>query len=200
VPGRPAARASAAEHFERVEVRSAAELRAWLAAHHARPEGVWLVTHRKHTGAAYVSRDAVLDELLCFGWVDGAGRKLDDDRTLQLISPRRTHAWTGSYRRRAARLDAEGRLAEPGRRAIALARASGGWEARPDVDALVVPDDLGDALAARGDARAWWDAAAPSYRRNVLRWIAKAQRPETRARRVERVAELAERGEKVPQL
>jgi uncharacterized protein YdeI (YjbR/CyaY-like superfamily) len=188
------------DRFERVEVRSADELRAWLDAHHARPEGVWLVTYRKHAGDAYMSRDAVLDELLCFGWIDGVARKVDDDRTMQLISPRRTHAWTQSYRTRALRLEAEGRLAEPGRQAIALARASGGWDAYPEVDALEVPADLGAALDATPAARRWFDAAAPSYRRNVLRWIVKAQRPETRAARVARTVETAGRGERIRNL
>jgi uncharacterized protein YdeI (YjbR/CyaY-like superfamily) len=186
------------DRFEQVEVRSADALRAWLAANHARAEGVWLVTHRKHTGDAYVSRDAVLDELLCFGWIDGVRRRLDADRTMQLVTPRRTHAWTLSYRTRALRLEGEGRLAEPGRRAIALARAAGGWGAHPDVDALEIPPDLGVALDARATARRWFEGAAPPYRRNVIRWIAKAQRPATRAARVARVADTAARGERIP--
>jgi uncharacterized protein YdeI (YjbR/CyaY-like superfamily) len=188
------------DRFERVEVRSADALRAWLTAHHGRAEGVWLVTHRKHTGDSYVSRDAVLDELLAFGWIDGVARKVDDDRTMQLITPRRTQEWTASYRARALRLEAEGRLAEPGRRAIALARAAGGWDAYPDVDALEIPADLGTALDGRPTARRWFEAAAPSYRRNVLRWIAKAQRPETRAARIAQVAETAARAERIRNL
>lgn len=186
--------------YPQVEVRSRNALRTWLDTHHAQPESVWLVTFRKHAGASYVSRDDVLDELLCFGWVDGVRRKLDDDRTMQLISPRRTHAWTASYRARAERLASEGRLAEPGLQAIALAKASGGWDVHPEVDALVVPDDLASALKAVRGARAWFDQAAPSYRRNVLRWIMKAQRPETRAKRIATVAEAAGRGERIRNL
>lgn len=98
------------------------------------------------------------------------------------------------------RLESEGRLAGPGLRAIALAKASGGWEAHPDVDALVLPPDLVRALDATTPARRWFDASAPSYRRNVLRWIAKAQRPETRAKRIATVVETAGRGEKMRNL
>ncbi|MCU0625046.1 MAG: YdeI/OmpD-associated family protein [Gemmatimonadaceae bacterium] len=188
------------DRYPKIEVRSRDALRAWLAAHHAQPEGVWLVTYRKHTGASYVSKDAVLDELLAFGWIDGVARKVDDDRTMQLITPRRTHAWTASYRTRALRLETEGRLAEPGRHAIALAKASGGWDAYPEVDALEIPADLGAALDGVRGARVWFEAAAPSYRRNVLRWIAKAQRPPTRASRIATVAETAGRGERIRNL
>lgn len=113
------------DRFPHMEVRSAAELREWLSAHHTRAESVWLVTYLKHTGTRYTAREEVLDELLCFGWIDGERRKVDDERTMQLISPRRTHAWTQSYRTRAQRLALEGRLAEPGLRAIEIAQSTG---------------------------------------------------------------------------
>ena len=78
--------------FSQVEVRSALELRRWLQAQQQQSRSVWLVTFKKHTGAAYLSRSAVLDELLCFGWVDGLARKLDADHTMQLISQRQANA------------------------------------------------------------------------------------------------------------
>jgi uncharacterized protein YdeI (YjbR/CyaY-like superfamily) len=105
-------------------------------------------------------------------------RNLDADRTMQLITPRRTHAWTASGRARAERRETEGRLADPGRRAIALAKAAGGWEAHRDGDALAIPADLGAAIATTG-ARSWFHGAAPSHPRTVLRWLVKAQRPDT---------------------
>ena len=79
------------ERFAKLEVSSALALRSWLEAHHAQPTSVWLVTFKKHTGTAYVSSAEVLDELLCFGWVDGLRRALDADRTMQLISPRQAN-------------------------------------------------------------------------------------------------------------
>jgi uncharacterized protein YdeI (YjbR/CyaY-like superfamily) len=87
-----------------LEVRAAGQLRQWLALHHAQDESVWLITWRKRSGAPCLSRSDVLDELLCFGWIDGARCKVDDARTSQLISPRRHQLWTSTYRARAARL------------------------------------------------------------------------------------------------
>jgi uncharacterized protein YdeI (YjbR/CyaY-like superfamily) len=78
----------------RGEVCTRDEWRAWLVVHHAQDAGVWLVTYRKHTGAEYITRDVVLDELMCFGWIEGVARKLDDDRKMQLIPRRRTDSWT----------------------------------------------------------------------------------------------------------
>jgi uncharacterized protein YdeI (YjbR/CyaY-like superfamily) len=187
------------DRFACVEVASAAELRAWLAAHHAQPDSVWLVTWRKHVAGRHVSTGAVLDELLAFGWIDGIRRKLDGDRTMQLISPRRTQRWAKSYRDRAARLEAEGRMADPGRAAVAAAKAAGLWDTLPDVEALEVPGDLAAALAAAGAADRF-EASAPSYRRNVLRWIALAKRPATRAARIARTVDFARRGERMPQM
>lgn len=187
------------ERFAQVEVRSAQDLRHWLGAHHAQSNSVWLVTFKKHAGTAYVSKSAVLDELLCFGWVDGLARKLDADRTMQLISPRQANAWTKTYRDRAARLEREVRMQEPGRVAIARSKALGLWMVNLDVDALKIPPDLEVVLKARPPAYTCFVAFAPSHRRNVLRWIAAAKQPATRAKRIETLAILAAEGKKVPQ-
>lgn len=188
------------ENFKQVEVTSAAELRVWLEHHHTQHESIWLVTYKKHTGARYVSRQQVLDELLCFGWIDGIARKLDDNRTMQLLSPRRVQHWAKSYKDRAARLIQEGRMHPAGLRAIEESKRQGLWDAMDDVDALVIPDDLAAAFAARPPAAEQFAAMAPSYRRNVLRWIALAKTTATRIRRIEQTAVLTARNEQVPQM
>jgi uncharacterized protein YdeI (YjbR/CyaY-like superfamily) len=185
--------------FEKVEVASAAALRDWLATHHGQDESVWLVTWKKAAGAPYVSREEVLDALVAHGWIDGIRRVLDEARTMQLISPRRQQIWALSYRERVARLRAEGRMHAAGEMAVAEALRAGLWEADAAVDALLAPEELARALDACG-ARAAFDAAAPSYRRNVLRWIARAKTAPTRERRAEAVAEAAAAGRRVPQM
>ena len=188
------------EGFAQVEVRSAAELRAWLLAHHGQAESVWLVTWKKAPGAPYVSVQEVLDELIAFGWTDGLRRKRDDGRTMQLISPRRQQAWAASYKQRAERLEAEGRMHPAGRAAIAAAKAAGRWDETAKVDALMVPDDLSDALKAHPVAEAFFLCAAPSYRRNVLRWLHGAKRTETRIARIKQIVDASGRREKLPQM
>ncbi len=190
----------ATERFEKVEVASLDELRAWLAANHQREDSVWLVRFKKSVPAKFIDRIDLLDELLCHGWIDGLARKRDDDRTMQLISPRKQQAWAQSYKARADRLEAEGRMLAPGHAAIERSKASGLWDANAAVDALLVPDDLQSGLAADESARRFFDAAAPSYRRNVLRWINEAKRPETRARRVASVIAHSASGKKIPQM
>ncbi len=188
------------EAFAQVAVASAAELEAWLAAHHGQVESVWLVTWKKHTGERYLSTGAVLDALIAWGWVDGIRRKLDADRTMQLIAPRRMQAWAQSYKDRAARLEADGRMRPPGRAAIAESRRLGLWDAMADVDALRVPDDLRAALEASGPGAGRFDGAARSYRRNGLRWIELARTAPTREKRIAAAAAASAAGEKLPQM
>jgi uncharacterized protein YdeI (YjbR/CyaY-like superfamily) len=188
------------ERFEQIEVKSLNELRAWLAANHTRQEGVWLVRYKKVDPARFIDRLDLLDELLCWGWVDGLARKLDEKRTMQLVTPRRQQAWAQSYKDRVARLERGGRMHPPGLAAVENSKALGLWDAYAPVDALLVPEDLQAALAARPAAERFFDNSAPSYRRNVLRWIDGAKRPETRAKRIETTVNLSASGEKVPQM
>jgi len=186
------------EGFVQVEVRSALELHDWLAEHHVQDESIWLVTWKKGPGAPFVSVGEVLDELIAFGWIDGLRRKLDDNRTMQMISLRKQQAWAKTYKDRATRLEAEGRMQPFGLAAIAAAKLAGRWDETQAVDALEVPDDLAGALGQQ--TAAIFDAMAQSYRRNVLRWLHNVKRPETRAARVARIVETTARGEKLTQL
>lgn len=185
---------SAPPALERVEVRSAAALHDWLAANHAQEASVLLVTWKAARRDRYVSTAEVLDELIAFGWIDGRRWTLDAERTMQLIAPRRQQVWAQSYKDRAARLIAEGRMTPPGLAAIAASKAAGLWDAAAEVDTLVIPDDLAAALAAKPPARERFDCMAPSYRRNVLRWIAGARTPPTRAKRIADAAAATARG------
>jgi uncharacterized protein YdeI (YjbR/CyaY-like superfamily) len=185
------------DRFEHVEVASVDDLHRWLLAHHDQPEAVWLVTWKKAVPERYVSTEQVLDELVAFGWIDGIRRRVDDERTRQLVSPRRTQPWARSYCQRAERLITEGRIQPSGLRAVELAKATGMWDAMPDVDDLVVPPDLDAALGARPPAREHFTGFPPSSRRNVLRWIASAKTEATRHKRIGLTVSEAEQGRQV---
>ena len=184
--------------FERVEIKSEDDLWQWLQQYHGNSESVWLVTWKAAHPDRYVSRDTVLDALIAYGWIDGRRLKLDDTRTMQLISPRKQQVWAQTYKDRAERLRAEGKMHPAGDAAIEDARRSGRWTESELIDALVEPDDLTSALEANGGLL-WWQAAAPSYRRNVLRWISGAKKPETRVKRIDKTSSLAAQQKKVPQ-
>ena len=186
------------ENFEQVEVTSAQQLRDWLEANHTQSESVWLVTYKKHTGNKYVSTQEILDEVLCFGWIDGIRRKLDADRTMQLIAPRQTQHWAKTYKDRVAKLEQAGRMHPAGLKAIEESKRSGLWNFMDDVDALIKPDDLVTALAAHPGAADYFEAFPDASKRNILRWIKLAKQPATRAKRIEKTAILAAQNMKIP--
>jgi uncharacterized protein YdeI (YjbR/CyaY-like superfamily) len=186
------------DKFERVEITSKSELWRWLELNYARTDSVWLVTWKAKYRDRFVSRDEVLDALLAYGWIDGRRLKLCNNKTMQLVSPRKQTAWAESYKVRATRLIQEGRMMQPGFTLLEIGRASGLWDYMAEVDQLVEPDDLVSALSADG-AYDWWTSAAPSYRRNILRWLKSAKGAETRTKRIRIIVDHCARGQKVPQ-
>jgi len=166
--------------------------RAWLAANHERPTGVWMVIDRSGTDPARVDYVSAVEEALCFGWIDSKVVKLDAERTLQWFSPRRPRGtWARTNKDRVARLTAAGLMMPAGLAVIEEAKRNGSWTLLDDVEDLVVPDDLAAAFEASPPSRANWDAFSRSARRAILAWIVQAQRPETRAKRIAEAARLA---------
>jgi len=181
-------------------VANAAELRDWLAANHTRTESVWLVTYKKHVADRYVSYDDIVDEVLCFGWIDSLPRRLDADRTMLRLSPRqRGSAWSGINKARVARLVVAGRMQPAGLAKVEEAKQGGSWTFLDDVEAMIEPEDLVEVLARHPGARENFDAFPKSYRRGVLEWIKLAKRPQTRAKRIDETARLASENRKALQ-
>ena len=155
--------------------------RAWLAEHHDRGEGVWLVTWKARTGRPTVGYEESVEQALCFGW----------------FGPRRRGSgWARSNKQRIERLEAAGLMAEPGRALIDAAKADGSWTMLDDVEDLVVPSDLAAAFDAHPGSREQWDGFSRSARRAMLVWLVEAKRPATRSHRVTQIAERAAVGEK----
>lgn len=179
------------QDLEKVEVKSVKELRQWFEKHHGQKESIWLVTYKKNVPNNYVSIQEVLDEVLCFGWMDGRRMKLDDERTMQLLSPRKTQHWSKTYKDRVAVLTKVGRMHAAGLRAVETAKENGTWDFMNDVDALIKPDDLIEALEQSPPAMENYEAFPDSVKRDILRWIKMAKKPETRAKRIRETAELA---------
>lgn len=168
----------------RVPVETADDLDRWLDANHATASGCWVVTWKRHTGRPRPTSDDLVRTALRHGWIDSVPRRLDDERTMLRISPRRSGSgWSGVNKRRIAELEAEGRMTPWGSTVVEAARADGSWTLLDAVTALIVPDDLGAALAEEG-LREAWDGLAPSVRRGALEQLLTAKRPATRARRI----------------
>ena len=183
----------AGEHLERLWVPHRAAWRAWLEEHHARPEGVWLVSFKKATGKPRVEYEDAVEEALCFGWIDSVVRTIDGERAMQLFSPRKRRSpWSTPNKRRVERLVASGLMRPAGLEKVEQARRDGSWDVYAVAESLEEPADLREALAAGPpDARSNWEAFSPSSRRAILWWVHSAKRPETRAARITTVVREA---------
>jgi uncharacterized protein YdeI (YjbR/CyaY-like superfamily) len=152
---------------------------------------------RKQSGRAGLTYEEAVLEALCFGWIDSKGAKLDDDRTMLWMSPRkRGSGWARTNKVRIEQLLAEGLMASAGLALIGEAKRDGSWTLLDDVENLVVPDDLAAALDAHPGVRERWDALPRSVRRGALEQLVQAKRPETRARRVAEFARVTAEGER----
>jgi uncharacterized protein YdeI (YjbR/CyaY-like superfamily) len=156
---------------------------------------VWVATWRRSSGREAVPYEHLVEEAICFGWIDSTVNTLDDDRALQLMTPRKAKSgWTRLNRRRVEAMEAAGRMTDAGRAAVAAAQANGWWTIYDPVEDLVEPPDLAAALDASPAARTTWDGFPPSARKQMLWWIVSAARPGTVADRIAKIVAAAEQG------
>jgi hypothetical protein len=119
-----------ADDLAELFVPDASVWRDWLAEHHDRSPGVWLVVSRKGGSATSLTYVQAVEEALCFGWIDGQARRRDDQGYLQRMTPRRPRSpWSASNVERVTRLEREGRMHDAGRTVIRAAQADGRWAA-----------------------------------------------------------------------
>jgi uncharacterized protein YdeI (YjbR/CyaY-like superfamily) len=159
--------------------------RRWLAANHGRPRGLWVVYRKKASGLEGPVYDDVVEEALCFGWIDSQVRRVDDARVMQWYSPRRPGGlWSALNKQRIETLIQRGLMTDAGQAAIDAARTDGSWSQLDDVEDLVVPDDLQAALDSAPEAKAGYEALIDSAKKQYLWWIRSAKQPATRAGRI----------------
>jgi uncharacterized protein YdeI (YjbR/CyaY-like superfamily) len=113
---------------EQLTFRDRQVFRAWLTQHHARPDGLWLVFGKKQALETLTAEEA-LEEALCFGWIDGLVKRIDETRYIKYFSPRRKRSnWSEKNKATAAKLIRCGRMAAPGLQAVQRAKQGGTWE------------------------------------------------------------------------
>jgi uncharacterized protein YdeI (YjbR/CyaY-like superfamily) len=182
-----------------IAFESAEAWEAWLAEHHDKADGIWLKFAKKGTGAPSVTYDEALDAALCYGWIDGQSRRLDETWYLQRFTPRRARSvWSKRNREKVAALMEAGRMQPAGLREIERAKADGRWEAAYDSPATAtVPHDLQAALDDNPAAAEFFARLDKQNRYAILHRVQTAVRPDTRARRIAKLVEQLARGEKL---
>ena len=183
--------------FEKLFISNIAELHSWLKINHHRERSIWLVKNKKDSGLPYISYDEIVDELICFGWVDSLPRKLDATKTMLLISPRNSKSnWSAINKDRVEKLRKANRLEPSGLLTIEKAKSNGTWDFLSDVESLVIPKDLANALDSYDKAEYYFNRFPNSSKRGILEWIKIAKKDETRKKRVEETAIKASKNRK----
>jgi uncharacterized protein YdeI (YjbR/CyaY-like superfamily) len=176
-----------------LDVGTRKQWRQWLAKHHAASPGVWLVRHKQHAGVKSMAYEDLVREALCFGWVDSLVKRLDDDRYAIKVTPRKpTSKWSDINRKRWKELEAAGLLTAPG---LAAAPTGNSYAPHPPIPQL--PAYVAKAFKTNPKAWEYFQALAPTYRRDFVVWIHTAKRPETREKRIRESIALLSAGKKL---
>lgn len=179
--------------------KNARTFETWLKKHHASSDGLWLQIAKRGAHESSVTYAEAVEIALCWGWIDGQKKSLDDQHFLQRFTPRRARSvWSKVNVEKVAALIAAGRMQAPGLAQVEAAKADGRWARAYDgARTSVVPEDLLAALDAQPPAKAFFATINASNRYAVLWRIQTAVKPETRARRIAQLVAMLARGETV---
>ena len=163
----------------------------WLEQHHASENELWIKIYKKHTNMNSVTWDDVVIESLCWGWIDGIKKSLDEQSYLQRITPRKARSiWSKRNCNHAERLISEGRMKQAGMKQVEAAKADGRWDNAYSVSEMTVPDDFVIALDAKPEAKQFYESLTKSSRYVIAHGLSSAKKAETRQRRFEKFMAL----------
>ena len=163
------------------------DLRRWLMSNHLSESELWVKIYKKNTGIPSVSWDDVVIEVLCWGWIDGVKKSIDDKAYLQRITPRKLRSnWSKRNTTHAESLIKEGRMMASGLLHIRAAKADGRWENAYVVSEMEIPSDFLVALESKPNAHAFFETLNKSSRYVIAYGLISAKKPETRLRRFEK--------------
>ena len=179
--------------------KSARSFETWLRKHHAKSDGLWLQIAKKGADEPSVTYPEAVEIALCWGWIDGQKKGLDEQHFLQRFTPRRARSiWSKINVDKVAALIDAGRMQPSGQAQVDAAKADGRWaKAYDGARTSTVPDDLQAALDAIPAAKAFFATVNATNRYAVLWRVQTAAKPETRARRIAQLVDKLARGEVV---
>jgi uncharacterized protein YdeI (YjbR/CyaY-like superfamily) len=178
--------------------KTSREWEEWLQANYDKVSAVWVKFAKKNSGAVSITYDEALQVALCYGWIDGLINKFDEKYYLTRFSPRKPQSvWSKTNRELVERLIKEEKMQESGMRAIAAAKANGRWESAYDSSTTMqIPKEFLRELAKDKKAEEFFHSLNRANRYAIGWRLQTAKRPETRAKRMEKILEMMKKGEK----
>lgn len=176
------------------------EWRDWLQENHDKKQSVWLIYFKKISNEPSIVYGEAVDEALCFGWIDSKSKPIDANQYMQFFSRRKPKSvWSKINKAKIERLTEEGLMTKAGFDCIEAAKKNGSWTTLDEVEELIIPKDLENALEEKPNAKDYFLSLSRSDKRNMLQWLVLAKRPETRQNRINEIVTLAEQNQKPKQ-
>ena len=174
--------------------------RKWLEKNHRSTPSVWLVCYKKQSGMPVIPWSDLVEEALCFGWIDSKRKTIDANSFQQFFCKRKPHGtWSKVNKEKIEQLIAEKRMTQAGLDCIEAAKQNGSWTILDLVETLEIPKDLAKAFSKQPGSKKYFLSLSKSARKAILQWVAFAKRPETRQKRIEETAALAAQRKKPKQ-
>ena len=168
--------------------------RNWLQKNHATKRSVWLIMYKKSSGKPTIRYNEVVEEALCFGWIDSVPRKRDAESSFLYISIRKAKSgWSALNKKRIEKLIQENRMTTAGLQKIEAAKKDGSWSALDKIEALEMPAALQKALTRNKKALAHFNGFPSSVRKQLFLWVESAKTPVTKEKRITGIVTLAEK-------
>lgn len=175
--------------------------REWLAENHDRKEVQWIGYYKVATGKPSISWEESVREALCFGWIDGLRKSIDDESYKIRFTPRRPDShWSDKNIHMVEELIAEGKMKESGLKKFKKRDAKNSKQASFEQKSVTLKKEYEDQISQNKKAWKFFEELAPGYTKRSIHWVMSAKREDTRQRRLKILIESCEKGEKIPLL
>jgi uncharacterized protein YdeI (YjbR/CyaY-like superfamily) len=169
-------------------------LRKWFEENHAISNGIWLIYDKNVSEKRMLTYDDIVEEAICFGWIDSVTHSLNEKQAMQYLSPRRPKSpWSKLNKDRVEKLVREKLMTKAGLNVIERSKKDGSWNIYDTIENLEVPEDLKNELESNRIAQKNFENFSNSNKKQILWYIASAKMPETRERRIKQIVSEAEK-------
>lgn len=188
------------EEIQTVSVNTKEAWRKWLEENHHTAQSIWLICNTRKSNLPIVHWTELVDEALCFGWIDSTRKTVDEGSFMQLFSRRKPRStWSKINKEKVEKLIKNKLMTKAGYETIRIAKENGSWNILDSVEDLEIPNDLNEAFKIYEGSEEYFLSLSKSAKKMLLQWIVLAKRPETRQKRIDEIAAHAAQKKKPKQ-